>query len=218
MHRRLSRKGVIALLTTLLLGGCAISPVALTEDEVTAGAQDKLARVTSEQEPVTGAIDLYQAMARALKYNLDHKVEVFESSLRVSELDLAHFNLLPNAVANAGYAARDNHLASSSLNLVTNTPNFGASTSQDQRLRTGDLTFSWHVLDFGLSYIRARQAADKALIAEESRRKVVHRLMEDVRTAYWRAFSAQKLVGKLAQLERRTRQAIAGASALSDDG
>ncbi len=217
MLRQFSGKGTIALLTTLLLGGCAISPVTLTEDEVTAGAQDKLARVTSEQEPIAGSIDLYNAMARALKYNLDHKVEIYESSLRVRELDLAHFNLLPNVVANAGYAGRDNPLASSSFNLATNTQNFGASTSQDQRLRTGDLTFSWHVLDFGLSYIRARQAADKALIAEESRRKVVHRLMEDVRTAYWRAFSAQKLVGKLAQLERRTRTAIASASALSDD-
>ena len=121
MLRRIPGKGVIALLTTLLLGGCAISPVALTEDEVTAGAQDKLARVTSEQEPITGSIDIYQAMARALKYNLDHKVEIFESSLRISELDLAHFNLLPNVVANAGYAGRDNPLASSSFNLVTNT-------------------------------------------------------------------------------------------------
>ena len=38
------------------------------------------------------------------------------------------------------------------------------STSQDKRLRTSEIAFSWNVLDFGLSYVRARQTADKALI------------------------------------------------------
>ena len=212
-----SSMGVIALSTTLLAGGCAISPVAITAEEISAGTEDRLARLTRDQEPLSGTVDLYEAMARALKYNLDQKVEIYETALRTAELDLAHYNMLPNAVASSGYAIRDNVAASSSLNLVTRVPNFGYSTSQDQRTRTADLTFSWSVLDFGLSYVRARQAADKALIAEESRRKVVHRLMEDVRTAYWRAYSAQALSKKLAPLERRTKVALAGAAALAGD-
>ena len=217
MHRHAFGMGVLALLASVLLSGCAISPSALTSEDLAISTHTKLARVTRDQEPITGAISLYEAMARALKYNLDQKVEVYETSLRTAELDLAHWNMLPNAVASSGFSSRNNTSASSSYNLQSNTQNFGYSTSQDIRDRTSDLTFSWNILDFGLSYVRAHQAADKTLLAAESRRKVSLRLMEDVRTAFWRAYSAQKLSRKLVALERRTRGALAGSSALAGD-
>ena len=217
MQRPASGIGCLAVLSVVLLGGCAVIPMPLTSEEIVAGTQDKLTRVTRDQEPLSGVVDLQEAMARALKYNLDQKVEIYETALRTAELGLAHYSMLPNAVANSGYAVRNNQSGSSSFNLLTGTQNFGYSTSQDIRDRTAELTFSWSVLDFGLSYVRARQAADKALMAEEARRKVVHRLMEDVRTAYWRAYSAQKLASNLKTLERRTKTALAGSTALTDD-
>jgi outer membrane protein TolC len=209
---------LLAVSTTALLSGCAVSPVPLTVDETALVSSDMTSRVASDQEPIHGAIGLYEAMARALKYNLDHHVEIVQTALRVSELDLSHFNMLPNAVSNSGYAARDNFNASSSLNLVTGTPNFGASTSQERKIGTHDIAFSWSILDFGLSYIRARQAGDKVLIAEEARRKAAHRLVEDVRTAYWRAVSAEKLTGKLKALEKRTLSALSSARNISEGG
>ncbi len=217
MHRHAIGMGGLALLSTFLIGGCAISPIPLSSDEIALGTQDKLARVTRHQEPLSGPIDLPQAMARALKYNLDHKVEVYETALRQTDVTLAGANGLPSLVASSGYASRDKVSASSSYNLLTGTQNFGYSTSQDNHDKTSDLTFSWSVLDFGLSYVRAHQAADKVMIAEESRRKVVHRLMEDVRTAYWRAWSAQKLSSRLMTLERRTRSALARSSQIAGD-
>jgi hypothetical protein len=45
----------------------------------------------------------------------------------------------------------------------------------------------------GLGYYGAKQQADRFLIAGEKRRKAMHLLMQDVRTAYWRAASAQLL-------------------------
>ena len=217
MYRHVFRVGGLAVLSAVLLSGCAISPTALTSEEISIGAQNKLARVTQHQQPIAGAIDLHKAMARALKYNLDQKVEFYESSLKLAELDLSHWNMLPNAVASSGFSERNKVSASSSYNLESNTQNFGFSTSQDNRDKTADLTFSWNILDFGLSYVRAKQAADKALMAEEARRKVAVRLMEDVRTAYWRAYSAQRLSSKLITLERRTRTAMASSSALAVD-
>lgn len=217
MNRHASGMGGLALLTAVLLSGCAISPTAFTTEELDVGTQDKLAHVTNSQEPLYGPIDLQQAMARSLKYNLDHKVEVYETSLHLAELNISGFSGLPSVVANSGFAERNKTNASSSYNLLTNTQNFGYSTSQDNFDKSADLTFSWSVLDFGLSYVRAHQAADKALIAEEARRKVVHRLIEDVRTAYWRAWSAQKLSSKLATLERRTKTALASSASLAGD-
>lgn len=189
--------------------GCAVLPEPLTEPELSLSAEERLSLVTADQEPVSGAIGLYEAMARALKYNLDHKVEVMQASLRNTELRLAHFDLLPGLVANSEYSGRDNYNASSSLNLVSGVENFGVSTSREKEFDTGDITFSWHILDFGLSYVHARQMADKYLIAAEMRRKVANRIIEDVRTAFWRALSAQRLIAKLNRLEGRARRALA---------
>ncbi|MEQ1652028.1 MAG: TolC family protein, partial [Hyphomicrobium sp.] len=192
-------------------------PTPLTDTELAAASDTNQSAVTADQEPVVEAISLYDAMARALKYNLDHRVEEAEAAVRVAELDLSHYSLLPNLVANSGYAGRDNYNASSSLNLVNNTPNFGASTSQEQEIKSADIGFSWNVLDFGLSYVRARQSADKVLVQEETRRKVIQRVVEDVRSAYWRAVSAERLMEKLSSLEGETKLALAETRKLYDE-
>ena len=65
--------------------------------------------------------------------------------------------------------------------------------SQDRDHTVGSLGLSWNMLDLGMGYYGARQQADRFLIASEKRRKAMHLLMQDVRTAFWRAVSAQKL-------------------------
>ena len=155
----------LALAAAVLLAGCAVKPKPLAEAELSHLAGEKLAKVTADQEPIGGAIDLYEAMARALKYNLDFRVESYEKALRSAELDLSHYKLLPKIVGNAGFTRRNRFEASSSFNLLSQTSNFGASTSREKHLRDRDLEISWDILDFGLSYVRARQTADKVLIA-----------------------------------------------------
>ncbi|MEM7027043.1 MAG: TolC family protein [Pseudomonadota bacterium] len=73
---------------------------------------------------------------------------------------------------------------------------------------TSDLGLTWNVLDFGLSYIRSKQAADQVLIAEQEKRKVTNRIVQDVRTAFWRAVSYDRLIGKLQTLLSRVTGAI----------
>ena len=209
---------IAVLACGLAVSACAISPLPLEPAQLEELSQDHLSRVSAGQEPVGGAISLYEAMARALKYNLDFKVEMMQQSLRGAELHLAHYNLLPSVVTNSGYAARNNELSTGELSLATGILTEPRTTSTERKLQTTDVTFSWNILDFGLSYIRARQAADRVLIAEETKRKVVQRVIEDVRTAYWRAVSAERMVQKLAQLEGRTKGALASARALYSGG
>jgi len=66
--------------------------------------------------------------------------------------------------------------------------------------------------------VRAQQAADEVLVAAERRRKIVNRVIEDVRTAYWRAVSADRLVAGLRKLEGRTNKAMENSKALEKDG
>ncbi|MEO1222088.1 MAG: TolC family protein [Pseudomonadota bacterium] len=195
------KKVGLAAISTLALGACTTIPEPFTPAELSETAQRNYAQVDAEQEPVSAPIDLYEAMARALKYNLDYKVELMEIALRDRELNLQRYDMLPQLVASAGYAGRDNFSGASSLSLITRRQSLEPSTSQERDLFTADLSLSWDVLDFGLSYVRSKQGADEVLIAQERRRKVANRVIEDVRSSYWRAVSAERLLTKLKELE-----------------
>jgi outer membrane protein TolC len=210
-----SKRAAPVFLASLMLTGCAIGPDPLTFPQLQEISDHNTARVTADQEPVWGTISLYEAMARALKYNLDFKVEMMQKSLRTTELNLAHYNFLPAAVTNSGYAARDSYNSSGELDFITGKERAARTTSQERRNNVADITFSWNILDFGLSYIRAQQSADKVLIAEEAKRKVIQRIIEDTRTAYWRAVSSDRMVQKLKALEARTKTALDNSRALT---
>jgi outer membrane protein TolC len=213
------------LLTTIaagalaaLLGACTIAPSPLTQGELSYLAGQQAEQVTANQEPLSGALTLYEAMARAVKYNLDYRIEMMTQSLRGAEAAMASSDLLPKLVANAGWSGRDSYLSSAHLDLPTGKATPPAVTSSDKDVRTADITFSWNILDFALSYARAQQASDKYLIAETTKRKVIQRILEDTRTAYWRAVSADRMVKKLRRLDARVTQAIASAKKQGVDG
>ena len=90
-----------------------------------------------------------------------------------TQFDLSKYELLPQLVAKTGYNSRDKFSGSSSRSLLTGNQSLQSSTSSDRDIFTNDLSLTWNVLDFGLSYIRAKQSADHVLIAEEEKRKVV---------------------------------------------
>lgn len=195
-----------------LVSGCNVSPTPLSIEEHESKSQARLAQYSAEQEPITAPVSLYDAMARAIKYNLDYKVEIYEQALRSSETDLKRLDMLPRLVATAGLTNRDNYSGSRSSQLLGSNSvgpeTLVPSTSTERDQIATDLTLSWDVLDFGLSYVRAKQSADAVLVANERRRKVANRVIEDVRTAYWRAVSAQRLVGKLQTLESDIAEAL----------
>ncbi|MEO1207792.1 MAG: TolC family protein [Pseudomonadota bacterium] len=185
-------------------------------------AEDKHERVVADQEPLSGRVSLYEAMARGLKYNLDKRVEEMQVMLRDQQLRVAHYSKLPRLVSNTGYANRDNYAGGSSVRILDSrtvgAETLTSSSSSERDVRSADLQFSWHILDFGLSWIRAKQAADKAMIAREARRRVINRIVEDVRTAYWRAVTATRLIWSLQRLEGRVERAMRDTRALTARG
>jgi len=200
------------VLTGVVLSGCSVKLQPFGLDELEAKREARLEEFTANQEEIIRPVTLYDAMARAIKYNLDYKVELYEEALRNSESDLANLDKLPRFVANAGFSNRDNFSGSSSSILnpdgTVGDESLQNSTSSDRNVFDSDLTLSWDVLDFGLSYVRAKQSADRVLIASERKRRVANRIIEDVRTAYWRAVSAQRLIDKLSNLESDIETAL----------
>lgn len=198
----------VACLAMVTFAGCTITPEPFTSAELATFAAERERRIISEtQTPVTQSIDMYEAMARALKYNLDHRVEMSDVALGTAEVREAELDMLPDLVARVDWADRDNDPFSTSID-ANGIVDPLSSTSADPGSHSGGLELSWDILDFGLSYYRAKQAGDRALIAEEQRRSTINRVIEDVRTAYWRAVAAERLLGQIGQLETRAKSAL----------
>ncbi|WP_044871587.1 TolC family protein [Pseudomonas sp. LFM046] len=194
---------VLALAVT----GCAVTSQPIDRSVSEQRARQDMASMFKDQEPLSGPLTLHEAMARAVKYNLEARLKVMEEALAKRQVDLASFDMLPRMAMEAGYAGRNNVSASSSQSVLTNTQSLEPSTSQDRDRGVADLTMVWNVLDFGVSYVSAKQQADQRLIVQERRRKVVHTIIQDVRSAYWRAVAADRLLQQIDSLMARVDDA-----------
>jgi outer membrane protein TolC len=203
------RPSLIAMSVAVLwLSGCAIHPTPFTDAERAQDAHADRTAMFADQPPIAGPVTLEEAMARAIRYNLDHRLKMMEEALAQKQLDVANFDMLPRLTAAAGYTNRDHPLASESVSLQTHQVSLEPSYSTDQNDRTADLTFSWNLLDFGVSYFEAKEQADRVLVVEQRRRKVVQLMMQQVREAYWEAVGAQRLERRVGPLLAQAKQAL----------
>ena len=191
-----------------LLAGCAIVPEPLTDSEVRNRVHTDQEFLYVEQEQVFRPISFEEAVARALKYNLDYRLKIMESALASGLANLSRYDMLPNLLANAGYTSRNNDSGGNSVDIDTGQPTLANSTSQERNRQLASAEFSWNMLDFGVSYFRAKQQADQYLIAEERRRRVIQNILQDTRAAYWRAVGAQRLARDAEKLGERAKSAL----------
>lgn len=175
------------------VAGCSTTPVAIKKEEIV--AQSKLDRATAQAgvEVAQNALTLEEAIARALKYNLDRRTKMMEEALALNQYDVSKYDMLPKFLAQAGYSGRNVDRVASSRNAETGVQSLAPSISSDREHHTYDLGMAWNLLDFGVSYYTAKQNGDRVLIAAERRRKAMHVLMQDVIGSFWRTASAQKL-------------------------
>lgn len=186
-------RAAAAGMVVVFLAGCTVMPQAMTAEEQSTAAQVDLAALIGRSEPVTAPLTLADATARAIRHNLAFRVRQMETSVQARQLDLSRFDMLPRLALSAGYSWRDNDafgLGYQPSGAISATP-----SSATERVRhTFSSPLSWNLLDFGVSYYRARQNADLVLVAEERRRRALQNLVLDVQLAWWRAEAAQRLL------------------------
>jgi outer membrane protein TolC len=190
----------------MLAAGCATTdPLSAEEREQLAA--DSRRQMFEGQEAVERPLTLAEATARAIKYQADHRQRRMEEAAAAAQLEVARFDLLPRVTANAGYNYRNNDsfgFGFSPDGTISTNP----TASVERVYSTGGVGLAWNVLDFGVSYFRARQLSDQKLITEERRRKAVQTLMHDVRIAWYRAEAAQRLLPAADMLLAEIDQAI----------
>ncbi len=114
-------------------------------------------------------IDMYMAMALALKYNYTRRMVSYEQS--ISETGQAPLNKIPEVLTHAGYVNSNNNAHMSS-----------------------DLKVAWNILDISTVYYQSRDAGYQSSVAFEQSRKVIHNILQETRTLYWKTLAAQKLL------------------------
>lgn len=204
---KVGRGGLLLAGVAVLLAGCSVIPVPLDaaqRERIATEAEEKL---FAGQEPLAKPVTLYEATARALKYQMEYRVKMMEQAVALGQLDVGKFDMLPKLTVNAGYSSRNNDsfgFGFSPNGTIATNP----SASQERTRETSGVSFTWSLLDFGLGYYRARQLADQSLIAEERRRKAMQNLVQDVRLAWWKSEAAQRLLPQIDELLEEVDLAI----------
>ena len=169
-------------------------PTPLTLDEHQLLMQQDRIKAQSQVEPVGDLLTLNEAVARGLKYNLDHRSKLLEQAIALGTYDVSKFDMLPKVLASAGYNYRNNYFITTATGAYSGNPSLNepfVNSSKDYG--QAGLMLSWSLLDFGVSYFNARQNADRIIVASERRRRTMHVLVQDIQAAYLRAAAAQKL-------------------------
>ncbi|MDB9930747.1 TolC family protein [Candidatus Pelagibacter sp.] len=198
-------KKIIILLALFLITACVRSPQPISLFETEEKAFKDISNIEEIKKNNKAweenlEIDLYTAIALAIKNNKELKIKLLENALANRQIDKIKFEMLPSLAANAGYSGSDKYRTTTSAN-VSNADTAGAmgttyTTSSEKSVANQDIGFTWNALDFGLSYIKAGQSNNRYLISDEAEKKASHNIVREVIRTYWNSLSAEKLIKK----------------------
>ena len=188
-----------------ITASCAVQTEPTTLAQRSARAGVDRAELFRGQEEITKPVTLYEAVARAVKYNSSQRVAMMEQAM---ENGVSSIDLLPKIAANGGFSTRSKRLAVSADPVKDGGTGLDESYIEDKTVRGANLQMAFNVLDFGISYVNAKQASDRHYIAEEIRRKSVQQIVHDVRAAFWKAAAAQRVVADMAVLIGATQDEL----------
>lgn len=197
------RNAILGVSAAALLSACSIMPEDLAEIRADINRHAE----SLPQEVLKRPLAVEDAVALAVAHNLDARVKVLEEVLAAGKADLSLFSMLPELAAKGNWSKRGPRKATTSKDLSTGTV-ADYSTGEDSISRTGDLTASWNLVDFGIAMLRADQEEDKMVLAAEKRRRAQHLLIQDVQAAYWKAVINEFANRKYTSLEARLVKSV----------
>lgn len=180
------RLSLLAAVSTLL--GCTIPGREAIRQQ---NAAADLAFYRERAPQVEGPITLATAHQLAAAHNMDAWLADLDRRFQRELTTQSLLKLLPSLLAGAENRRRSVLDAASSESLYKGTQSLEPSYSSDLRTRTWDISLTWSLLDFGVAFLRSRQAADREWIAVERARRVRQNLTLEVTRAYWQAVTAR---------------------------
>lgn len=206
-------RALLVLTPLLVAAGCA--SVEGRRDLRLKNAMEDITRFEALAPMPTGPLDLLDAIDLALRHNLELHATEQEQAYQRELLTRSHFRLLPSLNGSAEYARRDSLPASSSISLQSGDESLEPSYSSDKRTRQWNLSAAWNLLDFGVGFLRSRQAAHRVAMSQDRLRRARQDLVLKVTESWWRAVaaresmrSAQAIQDLIDDMQREVRKQI----------
>lgn len=211
-------KIIFYVAVAIFMVGCAYTPKPLNVGQHQKLLHEDRLKAQSNIESTGPVLTLNEAVARGLKYNLDHRSKLLEQAIALGTYDVSKYDMLPRVVAQAGYNYRNNYFITDSKDPNTGESRTGSFASSAKDFGHAGLTLNWSLLDFGVGYLNARQNADRIVVASERRRRTMHILVQDVQSAYLRAAAAQALKKEIEAAMAQASAAIGDAQKVEVSG
>ncbi len=186
--RSISVIGVM-FLSLFLLSSCASPPN--YRDLRIENAKAHFNAIKGRTYAETILLTLPRAIELAIENNLNIRIKDLQKAIAEERSTASMLGMLPSMDVSAGYSTRDNEPGSVSESLLTGDQSLEASKSSEINETRYEFNILFSVLDFGLSYYTAAQQDDKALIAEQQKRRTAQNLTLDVTEAYLKVAAAQ---------------------------
>lgn len=138
-----------------------------------------------------------------LNRNIDLVVKQQEYYIQQAVASRDELKMLPLLNLGEQFTTRNKNTGSFSESLVPNVPPAPPSISSEQNDFQWNTTLTWNLLDFGISYFRARQEANKAIMAWFEYQRVQQNLLLEVTRQYWKAMAAKKAIDNSYEIIKR---------------
>jgi len=198
----------VCLLAAGLMAGCVSVPSKVDlEEQRAANLLEDMERLSSNQmvlpdKPIT----LDEAINVAFNNNLDLRIAEFEGQIATENAYAERLNMLPGLTLSAHRSKRDRSRRQDFVNAQTGAIQQSNTVSAPRNTFQADLSLTWNVLDFGLSYVRSRQAQLSVKALEFRRLRQAQLLALDVTESYWRAALAEDALDYIRQVEAELTQ------------
>ncbi|MEM1282235.1 MAG: TolC family protein [Chlamydiota bacterium] len=169
-------------------------------------ADSDLTRIRNNVElNQTVSYSLNDVIDISLRHNLDVRLQRLEETVQCKETWAEALRMLPAIEANGDLSYRNENTAYTSEVIGNTTPILISRTnaptiSSEQTTRRFDIAAIFNILDFGLTYYKTRQEANKGLMLRQRHLRARQNLILDIYKAYYRTIVAKRAVDKSQKL------------------
>lgn len=196
---------LIGALAGVLAGCTSVVSVDMQADREANLAQDRVLLTPPTDIDLSQPLGLNDVIKLGLRNNLDLRVSRFEQEIAKDTALADKLDMLPNLQVNREYDHDDKFRREGSYNPETGVVTQGSTVSRLKTNLTADLTLTWSVLDFGLSYIRSRQSQLQQEVLQMRRNRQAQLLALDLTEAFWKAALAEDALDYVRRVERELK-------------
>lgn len=201
---------IISLFVTLCFcNGCMQSKTSPLYQEREAKSQREIAFIENTSKNIPSRLTFEEIVEIATVQNLDLYVKELEWNIQKEAATGAILDTVPELLYQREQNARNNNPGSSSASLDPGVPPAPPSVSSQKHDTHWNFTLTWNLLDFGISYFKARKEVDGILIKKFEYEKVKNKVILDLSLNFWAAVAAKEAINKAeALIENLTSQRI----------